>query len=151
MEILEIPNLDSWSEWSCSITCGSGDQTRTRNCVRGACTDIDSSSTYQRGRCYPGDCPQCHVSAHCDRRSTDDDAKICHQHICESCENLRSALACQERFRYNIQIFSISSYFFMNLIKNRHFTNEEAFNDCIARCANDQNQGSTLFGFIPNN
>ena len=100
MEILEIPNLDSWSEWSCSLTCGSGDQTRTRNCVRGACTDIDSSSTYQRGRCYPGDCPQCHVSAHCDRRSTDDDAKICHQHICESCENLRSALACQERFRY---------------------------------------------------
>ena len=44
-----------WSRWgSCSVTCGSGERRRTRQCIRpGTC----SGSNSETQSCYEGQCP----------------------------------------------------------------------------------------------
>ena len=47
----------SWSEWSsCSLTCGSGEQTRTRTCVR-SCNGIRNDELLETQSCNDDECP----------------------------------------------------------------------------------------------
>ena len=50
-----MPNFDSWSDWNCNYITGT--RTRTRNCVRGDCTNVDSGYSTQDDQCTPDDYP----------------------------------------------------------------------------------------------
>ena len=84
-----MPNFDSWSDWSCN--CIIGTRTRTRNCVRGDCTNVNSIYFTQNDQCTQEECPSCTSNTDCDNG-----ANICHQGFCEVCDNFRTAQACQE-------------------------------------------------------
>ena len=55
--ILMTDSITVWSSWSlwstCTVTCGEGEQQRTRNCDGSGC----SGSTVERRRCQEGRCP----------------------------------------------------------------------------------------------
>ena len=49
--------FSSWSEWSsCSPTCGSGQQTRTRTCNQ-YCDGAQNDDLEETQSCNNGDCP----------------------------------------------------------------------------------------------
>ena len=49
--------FSSWSEWSsCSPTCGSGQQTRTRTCDQN-CDGVQNDDLEETQSCNNGDCP----------------------------------------------------------------------------------------------
>ena len=68
--LIEVYVLDSkfnflsvflpWSEWStCSLTCGSGEETRTRACDKN-CDDVRTDDLSETQSCNDDDCPGKH-------------------------------------------------------------------------------------------
>ena len=49
--------MSAWAEWeSCSVTCGSGERTRSRTCDQG-CADVPNDDLEETESCNEVDCP----------------------------------------------------------------------------------------------